>query len=1389
MNLRKKTLIVVGSFLVCLIVILYIAAQVELLISFSDLEERNARTDMERALNAISNELTSLGDLANYWAARNDTYDFMATGDPGFINYNIANGSLTNDSLRNMEINLILFLDSYGQIVFSRYLNVSGREEELPQNLIEQMSLYGFCPGCLDKQSRFSGIILLSHQPMLIVTQPITNSRRNLHSMGRVVLGRYLTQKEVGKLSDVTQLNLTIFPLSDAQMPEDFREIRSQLSYGSPVLIKSISRDSIAGYALLMNIYGNPLLILRADAPREIYGQGARSMESFVILFSAAGLIFLILTLMYLDRSVLSRLIGLAAGVTAIGRTPNTSICLRVEGEDELAHLATSINDMLAALDRAHQDLSKSERRYRAVVEDQPDLICRYLSDGTITFVNDAFCNFFSRKAEEIAGKRIDQSAFKGQMKSAKELVSELSVNHPSITYESQMSTSEGLRWLLWTSRGIFDESGSLLEVQSVGKEITDTKIAEEARRESEERYRLISENMTDAIHLHNPDPGFTFVYASPSFKIVGYDPAELIGRSPFEFMISPEDIGLVKQAASKIFASKSQVVTEYRAMTRDGSMIWIETMANPILDSSGNTAYVVCSSRDISERKRAEEARKKSEERYRLIAENMTDVIHLHSPDPKMRYVYVSPSIKQAGYDPSELIGTSPFEMVIFPEDAEVVKQSYNDIVGHKSQIVAEYRARLKDGSLLWVETTASPILDPNGNVIYIVCSTRDITLRKKAEEARKESEERYRLITENMSEVIFLSTPDPDMRYAYVSPSVKQAGYNPSELIGRSPFEIFIIEPEDIEVVKQSYNMVVNQKSRNVSEYRIRIRDGSRAWVETTANPILDVEGNLIYILGSSRDITMRKRAEEALKESQAQMADIISFLPDAIMAIDLNGSVMIWNRAMEILTGVKAKDMLGKGDYEYSLPFYGYKRPILVDMVLKPHDGFESEYLGFKREESAVVGEVFIPTFGPHGSYLLAKATALYDEIGNIVGAIESVRDMTERRLMEQKLERSRTELHVAAEIQKSFIPRRTPEIPNFDVAAVTIPAMEVGGDFYDFISLPEGSYGLVIADVAGKSIPAALFMALSRMIVRASATHQSQAAEVLKNANNMIALDATAGMFVTLLYGVLDGEALTLSYANAGHPPPLLFRSRDCRYVEEGAAGIALGAKEDVAYEERTIKFDPGDVAVFYTDGVTEAMNTREELYGPERLTSAVNKSCQSSAKEIMGNILREIAEFREGQEQNDDITLVVLKASTNVEKHSEITVSARDEEIPRVTAHLEKIMSGAGFDSKGILEMQLALEEACNNIVRHGYKGVEGDIQIVIDIEADQLSLAIEDSALRFDPVQFNKPELTDDIEQRPIGGLGIHLIKSLVDEMKYEFQNGKNRLILIKKAR
>jgi serine phosphatase RsbU (regulator of sigma subunit) len=346
-----------------------------------------------------------------------------------------------------------------------------------------------------------------------------------------------------------------------------------------------------------------------------------------------------------------------------------------------------------------------------------------------------------------------------------------------------------------------------------------------------------------------------------------------------------------------------------------------------------------------------------------------------------------------------------------------------------------------------------------------------------------------------------------------------------------------------------------------------------------------------------------------------------------------------------------------MIGKGDFEYAIPFYGSRRPMLIDLAMTNDMDVDSKYGNLQREGNTLITEVFIPTFGHGGAHLWAKATPLYDAAGNLMGAIESVRDMSALRRAEKTLERSKAELRIASDIQRSFLPEHIPPIAGFDLAATSIPAMEVGGDFYDFIP-GSGRLGMVIADVSGKSVPAALFMALSRTIVRANATHHERGTDVLQDANDMISADSRLGMFVTLFYGVLDENSHNLVYANAGHPPPILLRSNSDDFTSLEVTGIALGMMEGMMYEERTVNLSPGDIVVLYTDGVTEATNSDMEQYGLKRLRLIVQRSRHLSSQGILDNILEDILNFSGDQAQFDDITMIIVKANGTIGKEDD-----------------------------------------------------------------------------------------------------------------------------------
>jgi serine phosphatase RsbU (regulator of sigma subunit) len=241
-----------------------------------------------------------------------------------------------------------------------------------------------------------------------------------------------------------------------------------------------------------------------------------------------------------------------------------------------------------------------------------------------------------------------------------------------------------------------------------------------------------------------------------------------------------------------------------------------------------------------------------------------------------------------------------------------------------------------------------------------------------------------------------------------------------------------------------------------------------------------------------------------------------------------------------------------------------------------------------------------------------------------------------------------ERVEKELEIGRGIQQSFLPEKPPKVEGFEIAALNLPALEVGGDFYDFIPVSQDKWGLVIADVSGKGVPAALFMALSRTLIRANAVDNPTVSYAIVKANKMIAEQERANMFVTLFYGVLDVKKKSITYVNAGHNPPIVLSKKGGDIVMLAAKGIALGVMSDIVLEEKEVSLREGDIAILFTDGVTEAINGKQVQFGQERLAKLIVESHTLSAEEIVKRIEREVSAFSEGQPQFDDLTLMAVK---------------------------------------------------------------------------------------------------------------------------------------------
>jgi sigma-B regulation protein RsbU (phosphoserine phosphatase) len=243
------------------------------------------------------------------------------------------------------------------------------------------------------------------------------------------------------------------------------------------------------------------------------------------------------------------------------------------------------------------------------------------------------------------------------------------------------------------------------------------------------------------------------------------------------------------------------------------------------------------------------------------------------------------------------------------------------------------------------------------------------------------------------------------------------------------------------------------------------------------------------------------------------------------------------------------------------------------------------------------------------------------------------------------------RMERELQMARELQSSLLPRATPQVPGWEFAARWRPAREVAGDYYDFIPSQGGQLGLVIGDVSDKGMHSALFMAVTRSIVRASVSHAPAPVEGIANANRLICGDSVDGMFVTLFYALLGPEVGEITYVNAGHNPALLYRQSSAEQeplTELMPTGMALGILEDFTFEQRTVRLEPGDCMVLYTDGVTDAVRADGQRFDMERLRHVVLGNILASATEMVTAVEDAVGEFADSAPQFDDMAIVVAK---------------------------------------------------------------------------------------------------------------------------------------------
>ena len=598
MKLRRKTLSIVGITIAGLTSILYAVSSSILLSSLLKAEEQEATQVVKGVLSVFGQTADDFNSRFADWSAWDDTYAFIQNRNSEFIASN-----LVPEGLANLRVNIALFVNTSGKIVYGTALDTEKLKLTLvPFALKRRISLNDRLLQHPNAKSSLAGIMLLPSGPILITSRPILTTKSTGPIRGTLVFGRNLDAAGIAKLSKITRLPLIVHSINEPELPADFQKVREKLSAKKPILVRALSEESIAGYALIRDIYDQPALLLRVDIPRETYRQGQTSLLYLLVSVILAGMGFVGCTLLLLEHLVLSRLSSLAKGVNRVSSSQDLSLRLSVTGEDELSDLAHTINGMLSAIAIAESEQLQEKARYGAVVEQATD--CIFLWDAQtkrLLEANTAFRNLLDYSLEAISQLTIyDIIAY------SKDLIDS---NIELLLADKQFRIGEVLYRRRDGSCVDVEASASVISyggreiICTVVRDITERKQAEVELRASEERYRLLFKN--------NPHPMWVYDLETLEFIAVNQAAIKHYGYTRDEFLnMTIADIR-PPQELSRLLENISQVdagidfASVWEHQKKDGTIIEVEITSYTMIFDSRNAELVLA--HDVTDRLQAE--------------------------------------------------------------------------------------------------------------------------------------------------------------------------------------------------------------------------------------------------------------------------------------------------------------------------------------------------------------------------------------------------------------------------------------------------------------------------------------------------------------------------------------------------------------------------------------------------------------------------------------------------------------------------------------------------------------------------------------------------------------------------------------------------------------
>lgn len=975
MSLRRKTILAIGIILAVLLGATYAAQQFILTESFANLEAREMRAHLTRALNALRVETTQLERVASDWARWDDTYQFIEDVNPAYIQSNLTDAAFTN-----LRLNVMVFIHSSGRIVSGKAYDLQNqRAVPLPPTLSAYLTRDSVLLQHPDLMSVTSGILNLPEGPLLVAALPILTSQNTGPSRGTLIFGRFLDAEEIAQLGETIQLSLTAQRWDNAALPADFETARARLTAATPVHTQPLDDQIIAGYALLNDVSARPALILGATIPRDITQQGRTNQIYLSALGALVSLVGCVLLIRGLDRLVLARLTRLARQIRHIGELGDATQRVQVGGSDELGALEREINRMLAAI-------PASEECFRALVEHSHDLILILDRDTTIRYASPTLQTMLGYTSDEVRGR------------SALEFIhpDDQALTRQALAHRLRHSGAADATMIVRARhrsgdyRAIELLGSNLLDNPVVrgivinGHDITEQKRLERALRESEERWRTYIEQANDLIFAL--DPAGRIMLANRALcDALGYPAEEFIGKSPLEFL-APESRVAAQTALQRIFAGENIDRFEAVACTRAQQHLTLEVRGRAFR-KNGKFTGTLYIARDITLQKQTEELLRQQEKQYRSLIENSSDLILLMNEYRMIRYV--SPSIERMlGYAPADVIGADILEFTHPDERATWETELQRTLADPWTAHRVEHRLRHQDGSWRECETIAQVYHREYG--IDIAINTRDITERKKMENELRRSRKEWQDIFNAIGHPTFILNSQHDVIAA--NPAVtKQLGKAEANVVGKKCYELF----HNSNCAPHNCPMELLLRSGKTEAVEMEMQTASGTFL-VSCTPVLDAQGNIEKIIHIATDVTALKEAQRALQESNARFFALVEGIPDIVYLKDLEGRNLYVNKAYEDFAGTTRANIIGKRDDEIMPPELAAACGASDAQVLQTDTTVRHEEYTTDRAGNMICYETI--------------KSPIHDAQGQISGLVGVSRDVSERKRAEEKLRQS-------------------------------------------------------------------------------------------------------------------------------------------------------------------------------------------------------------------------------------------------------------------------------------------------------------------------------------------------------------------------------------------